>query len=350
MNKRYSNLEPYTPGEQPQDRSYIKLNTNESPYPPSESVLRVMKREEAENLRLYSDPQAKKLKQALADFYDVKPENVFVSNGSDESLNFSFMAFAQEGGQVAFPAVSYGFYPVFAELHHLKMNAIPLKEDFTIDPKDYENIGMPVVIANPNAPTGLMLTPDQIEEIAKSNPDQVVLIDEAYVDFGAETVIPLTKKYDNLLAVQTYSKSRSLAGARLGYAIGDAELIRDLETVKYSTNPYNVSRLTLELGYQALQDPDYYRANCQKIMDSRAWTIAELRKRGFQVLESKTNFVFARTDAKAGKNLYLELKDQGILVRHFDDPKITDWVRITIGSQDQMEALIEKLDVILSLS
>ena len=266
------NLAPYTPGEQPQDQQYVKLNTNESPYPPSAGVITALNAKEASDLRLYSDPECKELKKALADYYKVEPENIYVGNGSDEALNFAFLSYATDGRGVAFADITYGFYPVFADLYHIPVQIVPLKSDFSIAPEDYYGLNKTIVIANPNAPTGMALSRDAIEGIVKANPDSVVVVDEAYVDFGAESCVELTKIYPNLLVVQTYSKSRSMAGARLGYAIGNAELIRDLETVKFSTNPYNVNRLTLRAGVQAIAEQDYYTENCKKIMDTRVYT------------------------------------------------------------------------------
>ena len=260
------NLAPYTPGEQPQDQQYVKLNTNESPYPPSAGVITALNAKEASDLRLYSDPECKELKKALADYYKVEPENIYVGNGSDEALNFAFLSYATDGRGVAFADITYGFYPVFADLYHIPVQIVPLKSDFSIAPEDYYGLNKTIIIANPNAPTGMALSRDAIEGIVKANPDSVVVVDEAYVDFGAESCVELTKTYPNLLVVQTYSKSRSMAGARLGYAIGNAELIRDLETVKFSTNPYNVNRLTLRAGVQAIAEQDYYTENCKKIM------------------------------------------------------------------------------------
>ena len=242
LSHRFDGLEAYVPGEQPRDRTYIKLNTNESPYPPSPEVSERLCSGEIGNLNLYPDPTGRALKEKLAALYEVGPENVFLANGSDEILNFAFMAFCDAEHGVAFPDISYGFYPVFADLYAIPASVIPLKEDFSVDYRDYLNIGKMVVIANPNAPTGMKIPLSEIEEILKSNPGQVVLIDEAYVDFGGESCIPLIKKYDNLLVSHTYSKSRSMAGARLGYAIADRELIADLEKIKYSTNPYNINR------------------------------------------------------------------------------------------------------------
>ena len=344
---RLSGLVPYTPGEQPRDMQYIKLNTNESPFPPSPAVAEAAKYE-AGRLRLYSDPTCRELTDKLASLYGVAPEQVILTNGSDEVLNFAFMAFADEEHPLVFPAITYGFYPVFAELNRIPYEEIPLKEDFSVDYRDYLNLGgKTIVIANPNAPTGLCLTLDEIEAIVQSNPDGVVVIDEAYVDFGAESAVKLVDKYDNLLVTQTFSKSRSLAGARLGFGIGGKALIADLHTVRYSTNPYNVNRMTAAAGYAALCDNDYYMDNCRTIMENRAYTAEALRELGFEVLPSLTNFVFAKTERIGGEALYLELKRRGILVRHFGKAEITDYNRITIGTREQMEAFISTVKTIL---
>ena len=338
-------LDAYTPGEQPRNMAFIKLNTNESPYPPAPSVVAAMTGEEVENLRLYSDPTARGLKEKLAALYGVQPENVFVSNGSDEVLNFAFLAFG-EGG-VVFPEITYGFYEVFGDLYSLDYEKIPLKADFSIDHRDYCGRNKMVVIANPNAPTGMSISIAQIEEILKSNRENVVIIDEAYVDFGGETALPLLEKYDNLLITRTFSKSRCLAGGRLGYGFGSRELIADLEKIKYSTNPYNVNRLTLLLGEKTVEAESYYREKCAEIMATREWTAEELKKLGFTVLPSQTNFVFAKTDRMDGGELYEKLKERGILVRHFSNPKISQFNRITIGTREQMERLVLTIQTIL---
>jgi len=340
MNKRYETLEAYTPGEQPQDKKYIKLNTNESPYPPSDAVIKAVNSDEVRDLRLYSDPLCKKLTGKIAKLYEVEPENVFITNGSDDALNFAFMAFAGNGTSAVFPDITYGFYPVYANLHAIDYKEIPLKGDFTINVEDYIDTKAFTVIANPNAPTGIMLTLHQIEEIVKSNLDNVVLIDEAYVDFGGETAVPLTKKYDNLLVVHTFSKSRSLAGGSLGYAIGHRDLISDLQKLKYSTNPYCINRLTLVAGAASIDTNDYYMDNAKKIMETRAYTTKELENLGFEVLDSKTNFIFAKAGKISGEEYYLKLKDEGILVRYFSKERIKDFVRITIGTREEMETLI----------
>lgn len=349
FSKKYSTLEAYTPGEQPKDMQYIKLNTNESPFPPSENVFKAAE-EAVKTLRLYSDPECKKLNDKFAEIFGIRPTQVLMSNGSDEILNFAFMAFCDDEHPAAFPEISYGFYPVFAELNHIPYTQIPLKDDFSVDYRDYCGINKTIIIANPNAPTGLMLTLDEIEEICKTNPDNVVVIDEAYVDFGGISALPLIEKYNNLLVTGTFSKSRSLAGARLGFGMACEDIINDLNTIKYSTNPYNINSLTMAAGVAALESNDYYMNNCKKIIENRAYTKAELEKLGFSVLDSRSNFLFAQSDKIKGQDLYLTLKSKGILVRWFSKEKISDFVRITIGTKEQMETLIQTIkDIINSI-
>lgn len=348
LSPRFAGLEAYTPGEQPQDQQYVKLNTNESPYPPSPQVLERISAAEVGKLNLYPDPTGRVLKEKLAALYGVEPENVFLSNGSDDILNFSFMAFCDGERGAAFPEISYGFYPVYADLYHVPCVQAPLKEDFSVNYRDYCGIGKMVVIANPNAPTGMEISLAEIEEILKSNPDNVVLIDEAYVDFGGTSCVEFIHKYENLLVVQTFSKSRSLAGARLGFAIASEGLIADLEKIKYSTNPYNINRLTLAAGEAAVESDAYYRENAKKIAETREDTTARLREMGFTVLPSVANFIFAKADALPGETLYQELKKKGVLVRHFGKEKIKDFVRITIGTPEQMDVLLEKLAEVLA--
>ena len=342
----YQALEVYTPGEQPQDQQYVKLNTNENPYPPSPAVIAAASRE-AGRLQLYSDPVCATLRDAIASLHDLQRENVYVSNGSDDILNFAFMAFAGRGGKAYFPDISYGFYKVFGDLHGCDWRTIPLEDDFTIDPKKYHGLDGLIVIANPNAPTGMALSVDDIEGIVRTNPDHVVVIDEAYVDFGAESCVKLTAQYDNLLVVQTFSKSRSMAGARLGFALASPGLIADLDRIKYSTNPYNVNLMTCAAGAAAIADNAYYMDNCRRIEATREAATERLRALGFTVLPSKANFVFVKSDRVDGGTLYAELKKRGVLVRHFDAPRIADYNRITIGTPEQMETLIDTIKQIL---
>lgn len=344
LNARYADLEEYTPGEQPRDRRYIKLNTNESPFPLSEAVVKAVATA-ASNLRLYSDPTCHALKKALADRYQVPADCVFVGNGSDDILNFAFMAFGGNG--VVYPSISYGFYRVFANLHGIPATEIPLLPDFSIDITPYRNAHRLVVIANPNAPTGLLLPVSQIEILLQQNPDSVVLIDEAYIDFGGESCLPLLKQYENLLVVRTFSKSRSLAGARLGFAFGSPAVIADLEKLKYSTNPYNVNSLTQAAGLATLQEDGICFANCCRIIENREYTVSALSSLGFTLTDSKANFVFAKSDRLSGEDVYRRLREKGILVRHFNRPEIADYTRITIGSRTEMEALVTALRELL---
>lgn len=348
INTKYARMEAYTPGEQPSDMQYIKLNTNESPFPPSEGVLKALDRYAVSKLNLYPDPTCVGLKDTLAELYGKKREQVFVSNGSDDILNFSFMAFFNDSDHpVRFPEISYGFYQVYADLYGIDARKIPLKEDFSISIEDYLGNKAGVVIANPNAPTGLALSKKEVERIVAANPDHVVLIDEAYVDFGAESCVELVDRYENLLVVGTYSKSRSMAGARLGFAFGHPDLIADLEKIKYSTNPYNINRLTLLAGEAAIKDQAYYTEHCKEIMEIRDEVQTELRNLGFFCTDSKTNFIFAKSDQIDGNELYLELKKRGILVRHFNTPSICQYNRITVGTREQMQCLLREIQSIL---
>lgn len=346
FSNKYSALKAYTPGEQPKDMKYIKLNTNESPFPPSKAVIDAVK-EEAGRCQLYSDPECTPLVKIASEVFGVNTDEILMTNGSDEILNFAFMAFCDAEHPIAFADITYGFYPVFANLNGIPYKEIPLKEDFSIDYRDYLSLGMNIIIANPNAPTGMALPLWQIEEIIKTNPDNIVIVDEAYVDFGGESAIQLTKKYQNLIVTGTFSKSRSLAGARLGFGIASAELIRDLNTVKYSTNPYNVNRMTMAAGTAALRDNAYYMNNCETIKENRAYTERELTDLGFRVLPSKTNFVFAESDKVDGATLYTELRKRGILVRHFTLERIKNFNRITIGTLDDMKAFIAAVKEII---
>ena len=344
--EKYKALTPYTPGEQPKERKYIKLNTNESPFPPSKKAVEYAARA-AESLELYSDPDIKRLTAKLAELYSVSPECVICTNGSDEVLNFAFMAFCDKENGAIFPNITYGFYSVFASLNGVPYTEIPLDKDFNIRVEDYIGAGKTIFIANPNAPTGIQLSLEEIERIVKSNPDNVVVIDEAYVDFGAESAVALTKKYDNLLVTQTFSKSRSMAGARLGFGIGSPSLIADLNMIRFSTNPYNVNSMTMAAGLGVLEDEEYTRENCKKIIENREYAKRELESLGFCMTDSRANFLFAKHEKIGGGELYLKLREKGILVRHWDKPIISDYNRITVGSLDEMQALIDAIKDIL---
>jgi len=344
FSKNFAALTPYTPGEQPQDKQYVKLNTNESPFPPSEKA-QAAAAEAAASLQLYPDPTCRTIREQLGALYGLSADEVIVTNGSDEVLNFAFLAFCDNGA--IFPDITYGFYRVFADLYRIPCEEIPLKVDFTIDIADYKGRKETVFIANPNAPTGIPLTVAQIEEIVASNPDRVVVIDEAYVDFGGESCAPLVRKYDNLLVTGTFSKSRSMAGARLGFGFACPALIQDLETLRYSTNPYNINRMTMAAALGQLADEDETVRNCAAIVANREYTTAALTAMGFSVLPSKANFVFATHPHIGGKDLYRRLKEKGILVRHFDKPRLKEYNRITIGSRAQMDALLTAIKEIL---
>lgn len=343
---KYNSLTPYTPGEQPKDTQYIKLNTNESPFPPSENAIKFAA-QAAKNLQLYSDPQCTQLVQKAAQHFGVDPDEILFTNGSDEILNFAFMAFCDKEHPAIFPDITYGFYSVFADLNGVPYEKIPLKNDFSVCINDYKGKNKTIFLANPNAPTGIALSPEEIEEIIKSNPDNVVIIDEAYVDFGAKSVVPLIHKYDNLLVTQTFSKSRSLAGGRLGFGIGCKSLIKDLNTIKYSTNPYNINSLTMAAGVGTLLDDNYIKENCKEIIRVREWASNELKKLGFILTDSSANFIFAKHPEADGKEIYLSLKQKGVLVRHFDSDRLRRYNRITVGSMQQMQTFISILKQVL---
>ena len=347
LSQRFAGMEAYTPGEQPKDRTYVKLNTNESPFPPSPEVLEAVNRAQVEQLNLYPDPECRQLREKLAQRYELDVENVFVANGSDDILNFSFMAFCDENRPVAFPAISYGFYPVYARLYGLDALAVPLREGFVLEAEDYFDLKRNIVIANPNAPSGRAIPVSDIRKILDSNPDHVVLIDEAHVDFGGESCCGLVKEYNNLLVCMTFSKSRSMAGGRLGFALGSRELIEDLNRIKYSTNPYNINRLTMAAAIATLDSEDYYRDNCRKIMENREYTVQELDKLGFETIPSMANFIFTRCPGMDGGKLYAALRAKGVLVRHWESELLKDYLRITIGSREQMDALLQAVRAIL---
>ncbi len=347
LSARLEHLEAYVPGEQPQDRRYVKLNTNESPFPPAPAVLEAVNAGETALLNRYPDPEGRRLKEKLAGMYGVGPEHIFLANGSDELLSFAFLAFCDQERPVAFPSISYGFYPVYANLYQVPCQEIPLREGFLLDFRDYCGLEKNIVIANPNAPTGRAIPVDQIEEIVRTNPDHVVLVDEAYIDFGAESCLPLIKRYDNLLVCQTFSKYRSLAGGRLGFGVASPGLIGGLETIRYSTNSYNVNRLTAAAALATLDSEDYYRANSQAIQANRARTASALGELGFETIPSVTNFLFTRCPRVAGGELYRRLKSKGVLVRHWDRPEIADWCRVTVGTREQMDVFLEKVREIL---
>ena len=339
-----SGLQPYVPGEQ-LNETVIKLNTNENPYPPSKAVLDAINSNEIEKLKLYSDPSAHDLRMALAKTYGLKPTQIFTGNGSDEVLGFAFMAFGDK--KVTFPKVSYGFYKVFAQLFRIPTMQVPLNDDFSLPIAPFANANSFVVIANPNAPTSLSAPLEGIEEIIKGNADNVVIIDEAYIDFGGESAIPLLEKYENLLVVRTFSKSRSLAGARIGYAMGNEALIADLDAVRNSFHPYNINRLSLLAGVAALSDVEYFEHCLKQIIDVREETTTALRELGFEVLNSSTNFLFVSHKQLSGTQYYKKLREYGVLIRHWGSPELENYVRISIGTREEMKKLIEITKILL---
>lgn len=347
LSQEAARLAPYSPGEQPTDAQYIKLNTNESPFPPSPKVLKALSRAEILKLNLYSDPTCGQLNEAIAKRYELSPEHVITGNGSDEILGFAFRAFCGEGKGVAYADITYGFYKAQTALFGLDADIIPLREDFTLNVDDYMDFPGTIVIANPNAPTGMAVPRADIQRLLEADPDRVVIVDEAYVDFGGESCVPMIFRYDNLLVVQTMSKSRSLAGGRVGFALGSAELIAALNRVKYSFNPYNVNRLSLIAGAAAVEDEAYFQKCTAAIRGNRDWAVRELEQLGFTVLPSQANFIFVKSDRISGEDLYRKLKENGILVRWFDSGRIRDFVRITIGSLDQMVALVDEVSRLL---
>ena len=335
LKKRLESLEAYTPGEQPQDMKYIKLNTNESPFPPDEYVISKAK-EAAAGFNVYNDPECSRLRAKAAKLYGVDKENI---------LYLAFTAFIDKA---AFPDITYGFYKVFAALTGAEKKIVPLREDFRLDTADYMNETAGLVIANPNAQTGRYVPVGEIEQLVAADRNRLVIVDEAYIDFGGESCVPLISKYDNLLVTQTFSKSRSMAGARLGFAFACREIIADMNTVRYSINPYNVGTVTQAAGIAAIERNDIYMKNCSTVIENRSFTEESLKKLGFETVSSQANFILARSSRISGDALYRELKKQGILVRHFSDGKISDYVRITIGTKEQMEALVSAAERILN--
>ncbi len=339
-------LEPYVPGEQPRDQQYVKLNTNENPYPPSPRVIEAIDGYDKERLKLYPDPESTALREALAQRFGVDSDNVFIGNGSDEVLAHSFQAFFKQDRPLLFPDISYSFYPVYCGLYQIDFQTIPLSNDFSIDIDDYRVDHGGIIFPNPNAPTSLALPLQQIESLCRDS-SSVVIVDEAYVDFGAESAIPLTRQYDNLLVTQTFSKARSLAGMRLGYAIGHRDLIEALNRIKNSFNSYPIDAIAQTAALASLADEDYFQQARQRIISTRQAMTTQLRELGFEVLPSAANFVFARHRSAAAEQLYLQLKQKGVLVRYFNKPRIDNYLRITVGTDEQTEALISSLREIL---
>ncbi|WP_044913104.1 histidinol-phosphate transaminase [Butyrivibrio sp. WCE2006] len=344
--KSVRRVTPYVPGEQPKDKNIIKLNTNECPYPPAPKVRELISGLRYEDMRLYPDPEASSLIKALSGYYNVPEDQIFVGVGSDDVLSMSYLTFFNSDNPILFPDITYSFYDVWAELYKVPYKKIPLRDDFTIDFTEYYGDKQPnggIIIANPNAPVGIYEPVSKIEDVVAHNTDSVCIIDEAYIDFGGESALPLIKKYDNVLIVQTFSKSRAMAGMRIGYAFGSKKLIKYMQDAKFSFNSYTMNRPSLELGIAAIEDDVYFKETCNKIIATRERVKKELSALGFTFPDSKANFIFAKHDKLTGEELFLALKNAGIYVRHWNADRIYDYLRITIGTDEEMDKLISFL-------
>lgn len=340
-------LTPYVPGEQPKMANLVKLNTNENPFGPSPKVVEAITAELNDSLRLYPDPEGEALKNTIAEYHGVKSDQVFLGNGSDEVLAHIFYGLFQHGEPVLYPDITYSFYPVYCGLYNIEGKTVPLTDSFEIDPEDYKQPNGGIIFPNPNAPTGRYLAIARVEAMVAANPDRVVVVDEAYVDFGGESAITLVDKYPNLLVSQTLSKARSLAGLRVGFAVGNAELIEALNRVKNSFNSYPLDRLALAGAIAAFEDEDWFQSTCKGVIREREWVTSRLEALGFEVLPSKANFVFARHPEHAGETLANGLREQGVIVRHFNKPRISEFLRITTGTTEQNKRLIECLEALV---
>ncbi|AHI29110.1 histidinol-phosphate transaminase [Marinobacter similis] len=338
-----NDLVPYVPGEQPKMANLVKLNTNENPFGPSPKVVEAIKAELNDNLRLYPDPEGESLRQTIANYHSLKPEQIFLGNGSDEVLAHIFYGLFQHGEPILFPDITYSFYPVYCGLYDIEGIKVPLTDSFEINPEDYKQANGGVIFPNPNAPTGRYLGLEHVEEILRANPDRVVVVDEAYIDFGGESAITLVDDYPNLLVSQTLSKARSLAGLRVGFAVGNPDLIEALNRVKNSFNSYPLDRLALAGAQAAYEDEAWFQKCCDGVISERERLTKALAELDFEVLPSKANFVLARHKAKSGESLAQGLREQGIIVRHFNKPRIEQFLRITIGTPEQNDALIKGL-------
>ena len=346
--KTLAALEPYTPGEQLKIENLVKLNANENPYPPAPGVAAAVAAA-VPGLRLYSDLTNAELNQAIADHWGVQPENVLCGNGSDENLLLALRAFCDEQTPLAFADITYSFYAVLCELLHIPQHILPLEADFTLDLRRYEGLHETIVLANPNAPTSLLAPVEGIERVLQTNPDKIVIVDETYIEFAppGSSCLPLLDRYENLVITHTFSKTHSLAGARLGFCLARPELIADMDRVKFSYSPYNVNSLTQAAGEAAIRDEAYFRGVTQKVLATRADTAQKLRARGFTVLDSATNFLFARPGGLPARTIFEQLRAQGVFIRYFDAPRIRDWLRITIGTPQQMQRFFAALDAVL---
>lgn len=344
LNPKYQDLTPYTPGEQVDEQEYIKLNTNESPYPPAASVQQAVVHA-AQKLNRYSDIAGESVAKPLARYLGVKQEQLFLGNGSDEVLAYIFQGFTENG--IAFPDVTYGFYQVYSNLYQVDAKIVPLKDDFSLELTKYKKTKGTVIFANPNAPTGMYLAPEEICDFLERHPDRLVVVDEAYIDFGGKSMIPLINQYRNLLVVGTFSKSRQLAGARLGFGVGNAALIADLNRLRFSLNPYNVNSLTQAVGEAVLQEQSYVDQKIRETIQVREWSKKKLTELGFEQTDSQGNFLFAKHPKLAGEKLFTALREKKILVRWFNQPRTKDHLRITVGTQEQMERLVQALATII---
>ena len=336
-------ITPYVPGEQSKDKNIVKLNANENPYPPSPKAVEVMKSFDCNNLRFYPNANASRLKEAIAEYYNVGVENVFVGNGSDDVIAIAFQALFNSDKPIAYPDLTYSFYPVWCSLFGIPYKNYPVDDDFRINPEDYREENGGVVIPNPNAPTSIGEGLDFVEKLMEYNQDSVVIIDEAYVDFGGVSSVPLTKKYENLLVTATFSKSRSLAGLRLGFAIGSERLISVMEAVKNSYNSYTVDTLAIEMGRASILDDEYFKATCQKVIATRDRVTAQMRSLGFKVLDSSTNFIFATKDDLSMKDMFEYLKEKKVFIRYFSLDRIDNYVRISIGTDEEMDIFLKEV-------
>ena len=348
LEDNFRKVEPYVPGEQPNLPDMVKLNTNENPYPPSPKVAEALQKFELDSLRLYPDPASTDLVNALAERYHVQADQVYTGVGSDDVLAIAFLTFFNSGKPILFPDITYSFYPVWANVYRIPYECPKLTDDFRICPDDYKKENGGVVIANPNAPTSLALSRDEIEEIIAANQDAIVIVDEAYIDYGGESALSLLPKYENLLVVRTYSKSRSMAGMRIGYAMGNKRLIQAMTAVKESINSYTMTRESIVLGAASLADEEYFQEKKQMVVATRERTKEELRRRGFEVLDSSANFLFAKPNSVDAGWLFEELKKEKIFVRHFNGERIKDYLRISIGTDQQMDCLLQAIDRIMA--
>ena len=344
----YKDMEPYVPGEQPKDKPYIKLNANETSMPPSPKVFEAVSKSEIWNMSYYADPHCHDFRRAVAEVYGVTEDEVFVGNGADEVLSFVLMSFFRRGMKIYIPDITYGFYRTYAKTYGLDMEEIPVKDDFSIDIDDYMDLDGDIILANPNNPTGLTIPVSDIEKLVKRNPDRMIIVDEAYADYSGETCLPLAVKYPNLVVVRTFSKSRNMAGTHIGFAISNKDIIEDMNKIKFSFNPFNLNSVTMAAGIAAVKDTDYLNECVSRIVANREAFKKDLENIGFKVIPSKANFVFCYHDAIDSGLLCEKLKEEGILTRHFADERLTKYLRITIGTRQEMEVVLIAIKEILN--